>query len=289
MAARLIAKTSVARPYKTYEARSVAEVMSIVRRRADQDFMTVFRGQREDLPLVPSIGRAPIAADFGAIPARRRSAWYADPPTRGVRLLEAVLLDEFEKMAPGHESNLPSDRWEMLAVAQHFGLPTRLLDWTTNPHVALWFVVQRPPPPEQRRPGILWIHVPGSDDFVTESERQRSPLDISRPTPDLPIVYLPRFVTPRIRAQSGVFTIHQFNDRHQAFRPVDRFGDHRECMTKVRVPVECFDWIRYELDLVGVNAGSLLPGLDGLARGIVDTYMPAAPSGGRAAAGGTIR
>ena len=181
------------------------------------------------------------------------------------------MLQQFERMAPSFTSSLPVDRWEVLAIAQHHGLPTRLLDWTYNPYVAAWFTVGRPPRPGQG-PGVVWIHVPASADYVTSKERVRSPLELRRTDSNRPLVFEPRFITSRIRAQDGVFTVHSFNVRQQRFLPIDEYGSHRECMTKVIIPSDAFTDMADELNYVGVNAASLFPDLDGLSRKIMDDF-----------------
>lgn len=272
MSIRLLSTPS--RPYKTYRATSLAQVMSLVRRRLYTDFETIFRGQASTWPLVPSIGRTEPDAEFGNVPSRHGTGWYSTTSTPGVRFLEEQMFQQFQRMAPAYDRELPSNLWELLAVAQHHRLPTRLLDWTSNPYVAMWFVVSSAPLARDRRPGVLWIFVPDEADYASPEELGASPLSICRESPDRPVVFRPRFVNLRIRAQQGLFTVHQFNHRWNSFRPIDLHGSHRQCLTKILVPATCFELIREELDLVGVNAASLFPDLDGLSRSIADALIP---------------
>ncbi len=191
----------------------------------------VFRGHSDAAyKLLPSVGR-------GAHTARSREKY------------ESSLFEIFCREACGYLPNVPTDVWEWLSIAQHHGLPTRLLDWSHNPLVALYFAVAA----NAESDGELFAL--NSVTKASQRTREASPFVIKQP-----VKFYPNIVTPRIRAQEGLFIVCA-----DVERPLDQSIRAEWRIERFSVPSAAKAGMRYELYRLGVHASSLFPDMDGLA------------------------
>jgi len=233
-------------PYKTITLHSFDTYVKTIKE-LDNDGTILFRGQRVDKPLIPKIGRLR----------------YRD--TDSILENERVITSEFKRLSVPYLTRYPSNDWEWLSLAQHHGLPTRLLDWSINPLAALWFTVQCEPVTDKKGKaldGVVWTFFPENGDLISaeDIEKQKfKPFGVPRT-----LLFQPNVVAQRINAQQGWFSIHKYSSSIKNFVPFEQNREYKDRLVKLEIPGSKFESFRYDLDRFGVNRSTLFPDLDGL-------------------------
>ena len=138
---------------------------------------------------------------------------------------------------------MPTTNWDWLALGQHHGLPTRLMDWTRNPLVACYFAVEE----EWDEDSVIYAY---HNRWYISIEKHPEPFEYDRVGK-----FIPRHLTRRITAQAGLFTIHP-----NPYEPFD--SDNIE---KLIIPNGIRREMKKTLNKYGIDRYSLFPDLDGLA------------------------
>ena len=226
--------------FEEREASRVTHILEILQQDPDLQF---FRGQsNSSWRLLPRLARL-----FG--PSRIPDTWQR---------LESFILEDFIKYAVPHLPREPKSEFEWLVMGQHYGLPTRLLDWTTNPLKATFFAVSDLKP---KRNGALFAFAPttllrdlGDNESIRDFERM------------MPI--FPKMIDSRIISQEAAFTVFPFPPEYKRFRPLENTSKHGRSywsLLKIVIPSESKLQMLTELNTLGVNSRTLFPDLVGLA------------------------
>lgn len=204
------------------------------------------------------------------------SSWSLEPKLlRGATVLsETHFINRFKQNASFLLERSPLSEFDWLFLMQHYGMHTRLLDWSESPLVSLYFAVEQEE--HQAEDGALWAlmptvlnsksnyrpayehEVPSFDDEYmnnyqpgTIAREQRSSL--------YPVAAIARRNSPRMHAQQGVFTIsHRQNTR---IEDVGQEGAARDHLWRYLIPANVKAQIRQDLKLLGFTRFHLFPEL----------------------------
>lgn len=204
------------------------------------DFL--YRGQTADIPLLPKILRL-TPRDSDLLHAERQSL-------EEFKRVNPLLIDPYQV----------KNDWDYLTLGQHYGLPTRFLDWTNNALAALWFATNSALNEEADMDSavIVWIFMPDPGDYL-EDECDYHPFEL-----DESKLFRPRIIKQRINNQSGIFSVHS-TDALKNRQRFEDIRDYRSKLVKIKIPGKADAlMILDDLHSLGVDAFSIFPELEGL-------------------------
>lgn len=200
---------------------------------------------------------------------------------------ENKLLQMFRMKAPTYSSSTPikgnTDEW--LFLAQHVGLPTRLLDWTENALIALYFSLKSENPivwmldpmalnthvmsqvngqevePVAEFP-LTWFRPPQETRINIGNENIRGAWENDLRGLDLPVAIQPTYLHPRMSAQRSVFTIHG-----KRKLPLNELiPKDNKILAKFIINPKCRSKLQKDIGILGIREATAYPDIDGLAR-----------------------
>jgi hypothetical protein len=174
-----------------------------------------------------------------------------------------VLSEEFNGTTFGADP--PREAWPLMALAQHHGLPTPLLDWSKRASVAAYFAASSALDPRVRATTshvAVWCldtgkHVGRDDDFFRAKSGH------------LQIYVAPGGTNPNLRAQAGIFTyvLGEGDPSIEGYvADLDAKGIATPMLHRVTLPVTEAGKLLRLLSNDGINGASMFPGADGVVR-----------------------
>src|SRR5687767_6973130 len=197
--------------YKTYTVSSFRAFQDIILDVPTENFV-LYRGQSLDKTLLPKIAR------------------YDIPDAEET---EREMLEDFQRRSIHLIDYHPGNSWDWLALAQHHGMATRLLDWTENPLIALYFSMSPKLEDLNVEYSVVWAFNVPKEDIINST-------DDKDPFKGRTIkVFKPNHITKRISAQFGWFTIHK-SDQSRKFIPFEKNPEYSNRLFKIKVNARCF-------------------------------------------------
>lgn len=217
---------------KTIEVNNIEEFLSEQKFYSETDY---FRGHSSvDYQLIPSIGRL-----------------FKEGEEQELLRFERKIFDDFKHKSPMFTETHPRNDLEFLFLAQHYGLPTRLLDWTYNPIVALYFACCSNPD----KNGVVFRCFPNiMKEFDLDTDDIFSYPGIA--------LLAPNITNVRYKNQNGLFFYYS--------KPWEE--NYQSVTHKYIIPASSKNQIMNMLNKMGFTRSFIMPSLDNLCKDIVEQY-----------------
>lgn len=217
---------------KEFRVQTLESFMSLQYGLPEADF---FRGQSSsEYKLVPSIGRR-----------------FKDGQESVLKQYEKEIFEDFKRKYSMYTDVRPKNDKEFLFLAQHYGLPTRLLDWTYNPLIALYFACLS----NFDKDGVVYQSYQFSRKVFNEDT------DDIFSFPAITLL-VPNLTDVRYKNQNGLFVLY----------PEPWKENFERIYAKYIIPAQCKKDILWKLEKIGITRSFIMPSLDSLCKDIVDIH-----------------
>lgn len=204
----------------------------------NENKVLLFRGQSIDKPLIPKIAR------------------FRYKKSRVIT--EKRMFNEFELSSLPFLDKVKYSKLELLTIAQHYGVPTRLLDWTENLLTALFFAVRESETNTESN-SVVWAMQADRDSEIFLENYDVNPFELNNEIK----LFKPSNVITRISSQSGWFSIHPHtgNSFFERFE-TNRFDDVK--LIKILIDKKYCQKIQGNLEKCGIDSHTVFRDLDSL-------------------------
>lgn len=223
----------------------------------------LFRGQKDSgWSLLPVLARD----------VQKSIRWTLDREFHMQRIFRSDAHNHLSPpLLPSHTRNV--ELW--WSVMRHYGVPTRLLDWTSSPFVAAYFAVNDVGPTD----GCIWVVHPNTVNKIAKEKHSFNGTDfidkfISEDHSDLIYFFEPAIKSDRMLAQQCWFSVcaNPLKEHGIAIESCKSGGSDDVELMKIIIPArQKIDYLK-RLVFMNITARTLFPGLDGLGKSLGEFF-----------------
>lgn len=188
---------------------------------------------------------------------------------------ERELLIEYKRLAAGINISRDND-WETVIDMQHYGVPTRLLDWTSNLGTALYFALASSV--ENKSMALFLLNpiklnrlsyideIPIFPYNTQKLSYIKNYINKEGKIGKYPIAAKSSYFNNRVKAQSGMFTIHGDEEYGVELDIVAESLEKDNVIYKIEISQKAIESIRKYFEISGINDYTIFPDIEGIAR-----------------------
>ena len=193
--------------------------------------------------------------------------------------VETDMLERFGELSTTYTKGLVQDNWDRLFFMQHHRVPTRLLDWSVNPFVALYFALTEAKNlKSNENPAVCILdpikwnelsmsHVSFQGEVLKKDSEFLKPYQPTKVLTDIktmpknPLAIYGNRNSDRMVVQNGKFVLFGNDDK-----PMDKYDFSKKCLKKIEFDKKAIVGLIDSLFKIGITPAAVYPDLEGIAK-----------------------